>query len=87
MITDGARYAPRRTLLPPGTIRTLSSKAKRRSGRVSLSKNEYFPSLQSFSFPRNPSRIASLYPSVNLPASIQLFGHPASCQPPAGGRP
>ena len=42
-MTDGARYAPLRTALPPGTILTLSSSVIFRAGMVSLSKNENSP--------------------------------------------
>ena len=52
MITDGARNAPRRTELPPGTMRTLSSTVNRRTGMVSLSMNENCPSDMSANAPR-----------------------------------
>ena len=61
MITDGARYAPARTLLPPGTIRTPLCSLNILVGMVSLSKKENWPWLMSVSLPRrNPERITSL---------------------------
>ena len=60
MMTDGARYAPRRTELPPGTIRTLSSTVNFLTGMVSLSMNGNWPSDISVSVPSlKPSRMAS----------------------------
>ena len=60
MITDGARYAPVRTLLPPGTIRTPFSAVNFLAGMVSLSKKENWPWVMSVSFPRRkPLRITS----------------------------
>ena len=61
MITEGARYAPLLTELPPGTIRTLSSTVKRLAGMVSLSMKDNPPSDISVSFPRRkPVSIISL---------------------------
>ena len=61
MITDGARYAPVRTLLPPGTILTPFSAVNFLAGIVSLSKKENWPSVISVSLPRRkPLRITSL---------------------------
>ena len=60
-ITEGARYAPRRMELPPGTILTLSSRVILRAGMVSLSKKLNCPSDMSVSFPYlKPSRMVSL---------------------------
>ena len=67
MITEGARYAPRRTELPPGTIRTLSSTENFLTGIVSLSMKENSPSDISASLPRrNPLRITSLIQELTI---------------------
>jgi len=57
--TPRARYAPERTELPPGTIRTPSSVVKLRAGYVALSMNDSVPPFVMLtSAPmRKPSRI------------------------------
>ena len=56
----GARYAPRRMLEPPGTMRTPSAAVNFRTGKVSLSKKENCPSDMSVTAPNlKPARITS----------------------------
>src|SRR5260370_38840711 len=61
-ITPGARYAPSRTLEPPGTMRTRSSSVVGRTGEVSLSKKRSVGCADmSTSAPmRNPKRMPRL---------------------------
>ena len=66
-MTDGARYAPLRTALPPGTILTLSSSVIFRAGMVSLS----FPLGHIFHLSVTESaEYHFLYPGVDYPFPV-----------------